>query len=349
MLPVSELQTAPAWLTSGTGSGSVVVSTRVRLARNVSGVKFLSVASADERKGVVSRIGDAVAGSAATNYLKAMEIETLKAHERMALYERYLIPKFLVKDDGPSALLISQSEGDSVVVNEEDHVRIQALRPGLEPEQAWDAVDTIDDALDTAVEFAFDPGIGYLTACPTNVGTGLRVSVMMHLPALVLTGRLTNVTAAILQGGFTVRGMHGEGSEPAGYFFQVSNQRSLGKSEGQIISEFRELVKQIEGYEEKSRKKIVSVDKITLEDRIVRAKAVLDVAKVMSSQEAVSLLSMLRFGTALGIAKLSGYAVIDHLVMMVQPGHMQTLYGGEMTDADRDKRRPDLIRKHLSS
>jgi protein arginine kinase len=349
MLPVSELQTAPPWLTSGAGPAPIVVSTRVRLARNISGVKFLSMSSPDERKTIVSRIENAAAGSAATQYLKPMKIEALKSHERMALYERYLIPKFLVTDEGPSALLISQDEGDSVVVNEEDHVRIQALRPGLEPEQAWDAVDTIDDTLDSEVKFAFDPELGYLTACPTNVGTALRVSVMMHLPALVLTGRLTNVTAAILQGGFTVRGMHGEGSEPAGYFFQLSNQRSLGRSEGQIVSEFRELVKQIEGYEEKSRKKIAAVDRITLEDRIVRAKAVLDVAKVMSSQEAVSLLSMLRLGVAFSILESPSYAAIDHLVMLVQPGHIKTLYGGELSDADRDKRRPELIRKYLST
>ncbi|MBN1808273.1 MAG: ATP--guanido phosphotransferase [Planctomycetes bacterium] len=347
MLPVGEIEKPPAWMDNRTGP--VVVSTRVRLARNLHGAMFTTVASVEERLRVVTTVESAASAIPASRYSRSFRTDVLSRSDRQALHERHLVPKTLLDEDKPSALLLSQDEGDAIVINEEDHVRLQALRPGLAAEEAWDAVDAVDDLLDGSVEFAFDSELGYLTACPTNVGTGLRVSVMMHLPALVISGRFANVTAAVIQGGFTVRGMHGEGSDPAGYFFQVSNQRTLGRSEGHIVGELAELVAQIEAYETRSRKKLMDKEPLMLKDRISRCRAVLDSAAVMGSTEAIGLLSILRFGIGMGLVQEPALASLDHLIMLVQPGHMQTIFGGSLSETERDARRPELVRKHLAA
>ncbi|HHN45866.1 MAG TPA: ATP--guanido phosphotransferase [Planctomycetes bacterium] len=349
MLPISDIESLPEWFTRDGGGGAVTVSTRVRLARNVHGARFTSVATAEEREAVLERVVGAAGKAPLFGQFDTILTQSISQHEKLALHERHLAPRALLDDKKPSALLVSSDEGGAVVVNEEDHVRMQALRPGLAAEEAWDAVDAMDDLLDSAVDFAYSAELGYLTACPTNTGTGLRVSVMMHLPGLVLTGRLGNVSAALMQGGFTLRGMHGEGSEPAGYFFQISNQQALGRSEGRIISECTELAKQIEAYEERARRKIAAGDSIMLEDRVNRARALLGAARLMGSQEAIVLLATMRLGAAAGAISATRYADIDRLLMITQPGHLQTLYGGELNEKERDKLRAEIIHKHLPS
>lgn len=349
MLPLENLHLPPSWVSPESIAREVVFSTRVRLARNIDGLPFLTKADADTRRGIVEKIGRALAANELTASYQYADFDKLASNERLILLERNLASRELVDGEGPRGIFLARGEGSSVMVNEEDHVRIQSLKPGLGVDWGWQEADAIDDLIDPEVGFAFREDLGYLTACPSNLGTGLRASVLMHLPGLVITRRMEKVFRAVTEAGFAVRGLHGEGTEPVGHFFQVSNQRTLGKPEAKILADLAELARQIEDYEKQARRHLLEKDRLRFSDRIHRAWGILTSAQLMSTNEAIMLLSAVRMGSVCGLLEGTESKRVDQLLTVIQPGHLQYLGGKEMTDAERDHFRAGFIAKHLLS
>lgn len=350
MLPIDNLHLLPSWARlAGKPAQEVVISTRVRLARNLDGLPFLRKSGDEIRNAIVEKVGRALAGNPLTAAWRYADFSQLAPHERLVMLERNLASRELVEGEGARGIFIAADEGASVMVNEEDHVRAQSLKAGMAVDACWQEAEAIDDLLDSEVIFAFHQELGYLTACPSNLGTGLRASVLMHLPALVVTRRMEKVFRAVTETGFAVRGLHGEGSEPVGHFFQVSNQRTLGKPESKILAELSELTRQIDEYERQARKHLLEKDGTRFEDRVHRAWGILTTARIMSANEAIMLLSALRMGSACGIISRVEPGKLDHLLTIVQPGHLQHISGHEMEDSERDRFRAAFISKHLLS
>ena len=245
------------------------------------------------------------------------------------------------------ALIVSREEVLSIMVNEEDHLRIQVMQSGFNLNETWKIIDTVDDALSEHLHFAYLSDWGYLTACPTNTGTAMRGSVMLHLPALVMTKQINKVLAAISKLSFTSRGFYGEGTHASGNFFQISNQVSLGHSEDEIIQNINGLIRQVIEQEEQARQALLLQNRPMLEDKIFRSSGVLRNAHIISSQETSELLSMVRLGADVGIIKDVDRATINELFIMIQPAHLQKLEGKKLSSQERDEKRASLIRTKL--
>jgi len=246
------------------------------------------------------------------------------------------------------AVAIDSEEIVSVMINEEDHIRMQVMQSGFNLFEAWDIISRIDDALEKELRFAFSPEWGYLTACPTNTGTGMRGSVMLHLPALVMTRQIDRVLAAIAKLSFTTRGLYGEGTQATGNFFQVSNQVALGLSESEIVENINSLIKQIVDQENQAREITLSKNRALLEDRISRSLGILKSAHIISSQETTELLSMVRLGSDLGLIKDLSRRAVNELFILIQPAHLQKIEKKKLTSAERDVKRAELIRNRLN-
>jgi protein arginine kinase len=244
---------------------------------------------------------------------------------------------------------VGASETVSIMVNEEDHLRIQVLRSGLQLEEAWEQISKIDDALESKLDYAFHSRFGYLTACPTNVGTGIRVSVMLHLPALKLTGEIEKVFRAAKDMRLAVRGLYGEGTEATGDFFQISNQTTLGKTEDEIISDFKhQVIPRIIDYEHHARKTLVNDKTVQLDDKVFRALGTLRNARLLASEETLYLLSHLRMGVNLGRVKGIELATINELFLLTQPAHLQKIQGRKLEGDLRRAARAEYIRQRLN-
>jgi len=244
---------------------------------------------------------------------------------------------------------VGDSENVSIMVNEEDHLRLQVLRSGLQLEEAWEQINKIDDALEAKLDWAFSPRFGYLTACPTNVGTGIRVSVMLHLPALKLTGEIEKVFRAAKDMRLAVRGLYGEGTEATGDFYQISNQTTLGKTEDDIISDFKHLViPKIIDYEVHARKTLVNDKTVALDDKVCRALGVLRSARLIASEETLQLLSHLRMGVNLGRIKELDIRTINELFLLTQSAHLQKILGRRLEGDVRRAARADFIRQRIN-
>jgi len=246
------------------------------------------------------------------------------------------------------AVLISPEEIISVMINEEDHLRIQLMQSGFNLFEAWNIINAVDDALAKLLDYAFLPDFGYLTACPTNTGTGMRGSVMLHLPALVMSRQIERVLAAIAKLSFTTRGLYGEGTQASGNFFQISNQVSLGHSENEIIENINGLIRQIIEQETQAREIILSKNREVLEDRINRSMGILKSARIITSQETIELLSMIRLGNDLGMIKDIDRRTINELFIITQPAHLQKLENKKLSSQERDLKRAQLIRSKLN-
>ena len=344
-------QHAGEWL-RGTGpSGEVVLSSRVRLARNLAGYPFVNRANRRQRRDIIERCRyESVSERLARGMLWVAMDDSPKL-DRQILVERHLISRQHAdnEDDIPRAVAIEPEETFSIMINEEDHLRMQVLRSGLQLTDAFAACDRIDDVLEEKLDFAFSRRFGYLTACPTNAGTGIRVSVMLHLPALKLTGEIEKVRRAARDMHLAVRGLFGEGSEALGDLYQVSNQTTLGKSEQEILADFETtVVPQIIAYEQQARQALVRQRPHQLDDKIHRAWAILTHARVLTTQEVLQLLSHLRMGVNLGRIETVDIRTINELFLLVQPAHLQKLTGEEMDPADRRIARANLIRQRLT-
>ena len=346
---IDDMLKRPAeWLRGVGAMNDIVVSSRIRLARNVAGFPFLSKTSPEQRNELTgllrSNIDDAATGGEWT-YL---DMDAMEELDRQILVERHLVSKQHADAKGSRGASVSKNEHVSVMVNEEDHLRIQVLRSGLRLDEIWTEIDQIDDQLEERLDFAFHPRYGYQTACPTNVGTGIRVSVMLHLPGLKLSGEIERVFRAAKDMRLAVRGFFGEGTEATGDFFQVSNQATLGSTEEEIIDDFSRLVipKFIE-YEHQARRALVNEKVLALDDKIWRSYGALKHARTISSDETMLHLSHLRMGVHLGRLKQIDIATINELFLLTQPAHLQKMVGTRLNGEQRSEARADCIRRRL--
>src|SRR5215212_4991013 len=295
---------AGEWLRGSGPMSEVVISSRIRLARNIAGQPFLARCSRAQRTHLEHKIRDVILASNVTPQTLYVDLEQAPQMDRDLLVERHLISKPHAAAEGARGVAIGENETISIMINEEDHLRIQVLRSGLQLEEAWDQINKIDDSLESKLDYCFHPRFGYLTACPTNVGTGIRVSVMLHLPALKLTGEIEKVFRAAKDMRLAVRGLYGEGTEATGDFYQISNQTTLGKSEDDIISDFKHtVIPKIIDYEHHARKTLVNDRTVALDDKVCRALGVLRTARLIASEETLGLLSHLRMGVNLARIK----------------------------------------------
>lgn len=342
-----ELRTkAGAWL-QGTGPNSdIVISSRVRLARNVVGYPFLAKISESEKSELEKTIREKIeALKLAELYLPLNE---LTEQDRLFLVERHLISIELAEQEGARSVAIGQNEMLSIMVNEEDHIRIQVMHSGLMLREVLDIANSVDDLLESKLEYSFSPRLGYLTACPTNIGTGIRVSVMLHLPGLAITKQLGQVFQALAKINLVVRGLYGEGTEAMGDFFQISNQVTLGKREEEIVGNLERIIPEIINHERHCRKLLFEKDRRRLEDRICRSLGMLRSAKIISSQETTSLLSAVRLGINLKVCDFIPVSLINELFIFTQPVHLQKIEGRILSPEDRDWIRAEYIRNRLS-
>lgn len=340
--------TTGEWLRGEGQMSDVVVSSRVRLARNLAERPFLATASASERTEIYRCVADAVTSTSATKDALLIDVDAADELDREILVERHLISRQQVAAQGSRGVTVSADETRALMINEEDHLRIQGLRSGLELTTIWDDVNEVDDALSQELPFAFERDLGYLTACPTNVGTGLRVSVMLHLPALGLTKEIERVARAARDMHLAVRGTHGEGTEAAGDLYQVSNQTTLGRSEREIVDLFcATIIPKVVEYERAARDTLLLKSAASLDDRIWRAYGALCNARTITSDETHNHLSPLRMGIQMGRFDKFGIHTLNELFLMTQPAHLQKLHGRILEGEERDVLRADYIREKL--
>ena len=340
---------AGEWLRGNGPMSEIVISSRIRLARNVAGYPFLGKCTRGQRATLERRVRDTVLDSGMSTDMFYVDLDAAPENDRLLLVERHLISKQHAAGEGARGVAVGDGEGTSIMVNEEDHLRIQVLRSGLQLEEAWDQINKVDDLLESKLDYAFHPRFGYLTACPTNVGTGIRVSVMLHLPALKLTGEIEKVFRAAKDMRLAVRGLYGEGTEATGDFYQISNQTTLGKGEDEIISDFKHLViPKIIDYEHHARRTLVNDRTVALDDKVCRALGILKTARLIASEETLFLLSHLRMGINLGRIKDIDLKTINELFLLTQPAHLQKLQGRKLEGDLRRAARADYIRQRLN-
>ena len=335
------------WL-RGTGKESdIVISSRVRLARNVAGYPFLSRANLKQRKEIESLLRKTIIERNIARDVSYVNLNQATAVDKLFLVERHLISKEHAEGEGERGVAFGKSETVSLMINEEDHLRIQVIRSGFELKNTWDTIDKIDNILGESLNFAFSSRFGFLTACPTNVGTGMRVSVMMHLPALGMTKHIEKVFNAVGKLGLVVRGLYGEGTKVAGDLYQISNQFALGKSEKEILSIIESVIPRITSYERMARKTLVLESKDQLEDRIWRSYGMLKAARMITSEEILQLLSQVRMGVNIGLIDDIEMQTLNELFVLTLPAHLQKLQGCELDSAQRNVIRASYVRKRL--
>ncbi|MBM7555118.1 protein arginine kinase [Thalassobacillus pellis] len=337
------------WMKQEGPDSDIVLSSRIRLARNFDKVTFPVIAKEDDLKPILEFFTQEYAHQSFKDYknLELVKMTDLKPIEKRVLVEKHLISPHLAEHSDYSAALISQNEQVSIMINEEDHIRIQLYYPGFQLSQALKRASELDDWLEEKVNYAFDQSRGYLTTCPTNVGTGMRASVMMHLPALAMTQQINRMIPAINQLGLVVRGIYGEGSESLGNIFQISNQITLGKSEEDIVEDLQSVVKQLVDQERRARQALKERSSIQLEDRVFRSFGVLKHSRIIESKEAAKCLSDVQLGIDLGYIKNVTKNILNELMILTQPGFLQQYAQETLSPDQRDIRRASLIRERL--
>lgn len=333
------------WLEAGLDKGPVI-SSRIRLARNLKEYQFPGWASVEERKNIWQQFST-IFESFNSSFICWNMGETSPLDKEI-LFERHLISRELSGKEDGCGVFVSPDECMAVMVNEEDHLRIQSLKPGLDLLGAWHEADALDDEVEAKVGYAFSPKLGYLTSCPSNVGTGLRASVMLHLPGLVLMDEMEPVINGISKIGLAVRGMWGEGTEAAGNMFQISNQITLGRREDEIIAHLEQIVLEIIEHENNARLRLMEQQSRTVEDHIARAFGILSNARLISSAEALNLLSSIRLGIDLGLIDEFTRREIDMLFIATQPAHLQKLESKELTPDERDAVRAEMLGRFMN-
>lgn len=341
-------QRSSEWLRGVGPMHDVVISSRVRLARNLAGTPFLGRCDSAQQKEILQRLRDKALSAGIARDMFFVDIAAASELDRQLLVERHLISRQHAQADHPRGVVISGDETIAMMINEEDHLRLQVLRSGMQLHEAFDEINRIDDLLEEQLDFAFSSRFGYLTACPTNVGTGLRISVMLHLPGLKLTKEIEKAFRAARDMRLAIRGLYGEGTEAMGDFFQISNQVTLGKSEDQIVQEFLTvIVPEILNYERKARQALLESNRLEIDDRVFRALAVLRAARKISSEETMFLLSMIRLGINLDLIKDVDLKTTNELFLLAQPAHLQKINGQEMNHDQRAEVRAKIFRQRL--
>lgn len=338
-----------SWMAKSGPQGDIVLGTRVRLARNIRSIPFPATAERDQLREVL-RLGEEMVPVLQRlgefSFLKMAEVESL---EREVLVEKHLISPRHTENPQNKGVILGKHDEISIMVNEEDHFRIQVLEPGLQLEQAWQMANAVDDCFEKNLDYAFDPELGFLTACPTNVGTALRASVMFHLPALKRVNQVNKVLGTVSKFGLTVRGLYGEGSDVWGNIYQLSNQVTMGHSEEETIEYLNGFTEQILHSERQAREYLMEENRRLLtEDQLYRSYGVLTHARSMSSQEAMELLSDLKLGVDLGIIQDIDSDVLKQLIVQIRAAHLQKMMGQPLPAEERDRLRASLIRETLS-
>ena len=339
--------TSGEWLRGGGPESDIVISSRIRLARNLAAFPFTNRATAHQKGEIEALLRERINKLDLNPGLDYLNVPGLSALDRQFLVERQLISRELASADGPRGVALGPRETVSLMINEEDHVRLQVMRSGFALDEAWQDIDRVDDMLEQRVSYAFSEEFGYLTACPTNVGTGMRSSVMLHLPALVLTRQVEKVFRALQKINLAVRGLYGEGSRASGDFYQISNQVTLGKGETTILSEIREVIPQIITYERQARNTLVKETRQALQDRVSRAFGTLCSATMMTSEETMDLLSSVRLGINLGLLDDITIPTVNELFIHTQPAHLQKLMGASLDGEERNAARARYLRTRL--
>ncbi len=337
------------WFNGKGPLADIVISSRIRLARNLAGFHFLSRCSSEQKRTILERIKEAILSCDMLHDMFYLGVDKAFQLEKDFLVERHLISTGLAKGKGPRGMVVADDELFTAMINEEDHLRMQVLTSGLELNKCWERISRIDDYLETKIQYAFDPKYGYLTACPTNVGTGIRVSVMLHLPALKMAGELEKFFNSARDLNLAVRGLFGEGTEALGDFFQISNQTTLGIDEEKEVEKFQQLIiPKIVEYENLARKELIGSHSKKLDDKIARALAVLKSAELISSQEAMFLLSNIRLGVNIKKVRDIPISTINELFLLTQPAHLQLNSGRQLSPEQRDLLRAQTIREKLN-
>jgi protein arginine kinase len=342
------VQNTGEWLSGAGPEADIVISSRVRLARNLADYPFMNRATTQDRENIKKILRDRVLEVVPQADVFCVEIDKLEKIDCQFLVERHLISRELAEIQGARAAVIDTSEKYSLMINEEDHLRMQAMQSGLNLQSVWEQINRIDDAIESKVVYAFHDKYGYLTACPTNVGTGLRVSVMLHLPALVITRQIDKVFRSLQKINLAVRGLYGEGSQAMGDFYQISNQITLGRSEADLVKQVGDIVPVIIDYERQAREFLVKESHENLHDRVSRAYGILRTAQTISSEETMHLLSSVRMGVNLGLIQDLPIPTVNELFLRTQPAHLQKLVGGEMDTSDRNIERARFLRRLLN-
>jgi len=326
----------------------IVMSSRVRLARNLANYPFSHWASKKEQEAVLEASKKSISSVKKLKDSLFVEIGKLDPIDKQFLVERHLMSKEHMIDAENKGLSVDRDEVISIMINEEDHLRMQVMKSGFNLKEAWQIINDIDTELGNSLDFAYSMDFGYLTACPTNTGTGMRASVMLHLPSLVMTKQIGKVLQAISKLSLTARGLYGEGTEASGNFYQISNQVSLGHKEEDIIDNIERIIKQIVDHEQSARETLFSQNKEALEDRIWRAYGTLKSAHIITSTETTDLLSLARLGVDLGVIKQADRTLINELFVITQPAHLQKLEKKKLTPNQRDVKRAEIVRDRLS-
>lgn len=337
------------WQEKSGAESDVVISTRIRLARNLPKIPFPCRMNEEQAEVVEQAVRRAVdhSSSAISNSLRYVELQDLSKTELVSMVERHLVsPEFISKTTG-RALFLSPDESVSIMVNEEDHLRIQIMQEGLALEKSYQIADVLDDALNTSLHFAFDEKLGYLTQCPTNLGTGMRASVMLHLPALQSSGQLSRMASHLSKLGLTLRGTYGEGSDSVGALYQLSNQVSLGLSEKEAIANLKAVTLQLVEQEREARMKLAEDNRRV--DTIARSLGILQSARMLNSDEFMKLISNVRLGISTGILNGISYDTVNALLTKTQPATMSLHHGGNLSAEERDVIRAELVRTALQS
>ena len=345
----SILKTPGEWLAPHGDNHSIVISSRVRLARNLAKLPFPGWAKKTERVRILDEIKPEVDGLEIMRKSFSEQLNELSALEKQVLVERHLISREHAAKGMGSAVVINRTQSVSIMINEEDHLRMQAMHSGLGLPETFKAINDVDTALETQLDFAFDPDLGYLTACPTNVGTGMRASAMIHLPGLVLSEQINQVVNSVNKIGLAVRGLYGEGTEAMGNLFQVSNQTTLGEKESQIIERLNKVIETLIQRERQARETLLETKQMILMDQVGRAYGILIHAHMVSSKEVLNLLSLMRLGIDLGFFPEEGRILINSLLMETQPAHLQHFSQQKLTAEERDYLRADIVREKLKN
>ncbi|MCM3240866.1 protein arginine kinase [Heyndrickxia oleronia] len=342
-------QAVSSWMSKEGPDSDIVLSSRIRLARNFKDYKFPTLFSNEEAREIITKVESVLHTDfhLEGNQVELLKMDQLQALQKKVLVEKHLISPNLADDSSHGAVILSGEEDVSIMINEEDHIRIQCLFPGLQLKEALDKANKIDDLMEEHIDYAYSEKLGYLTSCPTNVGTGLRASVMVHLPGLILTQQMNRIIPAINQLGLVVRGIYGEGSEALGNIFQISNQITLGKSETDIVEDLISVVQQIIAQERSAREALIKTSNIQLEDRVFRSYGVLTNSRIIESKEASQCLSDVRLGIDTGYIKNVSKNILNELMIFTQPGFLQQYAGGPLRPYERDIRRATLIRERL--
>lgn len=328
----------------------VVISSRVRLARNLEKYPFPFRLTAEQGASVLTEIKEAVFSSndaMAKNFFFA-DMKSMNPVEKQVMVEKHLISPNMAESHKENGVIVSKDEKISIMINEEDHLRIQCMFSGMQIESAWQLCSKVDTLLEEKLDFAFNDNYGYLTCCPTNIGTGIRASVMLHLPALTMTGYIRGILEACSKLGVAVRGMYGENSEASGNLFQISNQVTLGQTEEEIITSITNVVSQIMGQERMLRKELYDQNSFRFEDRVFRSYGIFKNARIISSEESFKLLSDVRLGVDMGIIKNIEIETLNELMLLIQPASLQKAVGAALSPDERDIKRAEIIREKLA-